>query len=184
MTPPRAFDTSHFIKEKQEVDNPDTSITFKPGDGAKRQPARFVPGDSNIFILGLAGSGRRELAVHLAQRTGGSAIHLEASGDAEADAVALDALCTGKGVVAAVDSELLTPQAGAALKAHGLVFYLIADVGLALRAMGGGDATRERLAAELIRCEPIFMSALHFIVRADQPPEAMAQDAALSLGLR
>ncbi|MDD4951565.1 MAG: shikimate kinase [Desulfovibrionaceae bacterium] len=170
-----------FIKKKFEVTEPDKVEVSKLGDPAALRPD--MPGPELVFLIGLDGSGKSELGALLAQRLGVDFKHF--SGGPEDVPELLE---KGRAVVAVAESAALDPKTLALARDAGRVFYLMADVDfLAGRLAADRDqdleARRRDLAHRLWRAEPVFMAALHFVLRADAGLEDAVQEVLDKLAL-
>lgn len=171
----------YLINQRYEVGEPDASREF--GKGEKRTDYADAWKDTgNVVLIGLAGSGKAELARLIAGRAG-----LEVTVP-ETPNRAVEALGPGNGIV--VLDEALVADAAVTPLIHGAgkVFYLMADT----RLLSGRVAEREsvddaeelwrEMSARLARLEPVFYSVLHFILQAADGPEAILDDALEKIG--
>ncbi|NDV17889.1 hypothetical protein GO013_00460 [Pseudodesulfovibrio sp. JC047] len=168
--------TKNFINEQYNVEDPSASKGFAPGEkrgdyaDAWRETGRVV-------LVGLAGSGKRELARLLAERTGLDVV-MPKNG---AEAVAV---LTGPASVVVLD-DVLVEEAEVQSSVHdaGKVFYLMADsrvLSERVATRDGNDDTEalwRLFSARLTVMEPIFYSVLHFILQGSQPVETLVDDA-------
>lgn len=167
---------THFIKEKAEVAESSKTKSFAKGERREDYEAMWQQ-TGTLLLVGLPGSGRTELGRLLAAR-------LDMPFVQASDACSLDsALENGPGVVVLADALFDEPELIAKINRAGKVFYLMADARtLAQRvAERSEQADLEQVwrstSARLEEVEPRFMQALHFILQAQNAPEALLEDA-------
>lgn len=173
--------TKHFIKEQYNVEAPDAAKDY--GKGERREdfadPWRET---GRVALVGLEGSGKRNLAALLAERMGVPVVVPEDAGQA---ASALE----GERAVIVLDDSLVEDEAVQPLiHSAGKVFYLLADTRtLAGRVAERDGVDREKvwnaLSDRLAVMEPVFYSVLHFILQAGDTSEEMAADAMEKIAL-
>ncbi|THB68839.1 MAG: hypothetical protein D6E12_05760 [Desulfovibrio sp.] len=172
--------TDHFIKKKVEVEDADKSATF--GGAPKRRGAPFDPNTENLFLLGLAGSGRQALGQALAGKFGMQYLDLRGL-DSNVDQKDVENVLQSTGWVVALGRPVLADPAVAEVVPESRAYYLIADVPLLLERTGGGNPERESLAAELNELEPLAMSLARHTLRAEKPVQELLEDMEMSLSL-
>lgn len=170
-----------FIQVKVDVQDPGRQATFTHGDPAALRPG--IRRTGNVFILGLPGSGRSALTQGLALALGRDRVDLEDAERGGDPASGLTALCApGKRVFRVPAALLRDPGAAGILRDSGTVLYLNAMVESLVSAAArtspeGLEETRSGLARDFAELEPLLLGAAHFIVRADQEPGEIVQDA-------
>ncbi|MFP5240317.1 MAG: hypothetical protein ACLGQW_10840 [Acidobacteriota bacterium] len=159
------------IKQRVQVLEEDKSVTFGPGGETSIGGA-----SGNLFFIGMAGAGKRELARQAAERMG--LAYAEAQ-----DSQALALAAAGSGQSVAVTGEgLAGPEQVQAMRSSGKVFFVMRDVADLARSLGD-PGRAEELAAETARLEPMFMEAAHFIVPVDATAEERIEDVVWKAGL-
>jgi shikimate kinase len=174
------------MKKKAEVEDKDDRATFKSGVTGKRPEARKGP--ANVFLAGLPGSGKRELAESAAEKLGLRYVDLTeafAEGGSEAmDKAAADAAAQG-GTMAALPAKALGSQdLRRTVADNGVLVYLMADMPLLLARMGEDPerAAREdagsedELRAQFAEYEPLALGMASAILRAETEPEERVND--------
>ncbi|WP_243438149.1 hypothetical protein [Fundidesulfovibrio soli] len=152
------------MKLRVQVLEEEKSMTFGPGEETSIGGA-----SGNLFFIGMAGAGRRELARLAAEQLGLS--YVEAP-----DPQALAQAAAGSGLSVAVTGEALAgPEQVQAMRASGKVFFVMRDMAHLARDLGD-PARIEELAAETARLEPMLMEAAHFIVPVDATAEERIED--------
>jgi AmmeMemoRadiSam system protein B len=177
--PTRRFDTSHFIRKKAEVAEAD-KVTVMGNTPEELRPDMARTG--NVILAGLTGSGRRALGEALAQALGREFLDWENVADEVEAATLLDALAQGGQVVRLPLRLLRREEVRDPLRRTGVVFYLAADVPLLLARRGPG-AQREAISREVGEMEPLALSFLHFLLRAEESPDELLLDAREKVGL-
>eukprot|EP00828_Plagiopyla_frontata_P032023 TRINITY_DN41819_c0_g1_i1.p1 TRINITY_DN41819_c0_g1~~TRINITY_DN41819_c0_g1_i1.p1 ORF type:complete len:443 (-),score=100.12 TRINITY_DN41819_c0_g1_i1:191-1519(-) len=166
----------YLINEYQEVEDPEASKTF--GKGEKREDYADAWRDTgNVVLIGLPGSGKAELAVLLAERTGAPVL-TPASGPEAAEELG------ASGAVIVLDDGLVgDPDVQPLIHGAGKVFYLMADSNTLSARVAERDGVEGReqlwrdMSARLAAMEPVFYGALHFILQAGGTMEEMVADA-------
>lgn len=199
-----------FIKKKFEVEDPEASQTHRRGQALREG---FDPGRSNIFFIGLRGSGKTTLARQVAEHLGAEfrdtdLLIRDRAGQSIADLVqskgwdafrdleqsVLEELCAQSGqVVATGGGIVLRAQNRERLKQSGQVFYLMANpVLLASRLREQATDHRpelteldleQELRHTLQEREPLYYETLHFILQADQSVDELTDGVLTSLKL-
>lgn len=147
----------HFLKTKVEVEEADRSMSHSAGSFGR--PAGFDPAEGRVLLVGLKGSGRRELGVALAKRLGMELLDLEAE---EGD---LERIRASRGVVVVVPEELAAADGlMEPLRETGRVVYLMADAPLLAERLGARPEEREALVDKLRELEPKLMAGMHYLV--------------------
>jgi len=155
------------IRERYDVLEEDKSHTFSH-DVASAP----IGGESgNLFFIGMEGSGRRTLAQLSANRLG---LALSEANSAES----LERILTESNQAVAVTGvDLTDPRIVSSLRASGKVFYLMSLAQLLAQRLG--DLTKlDDLAETIVRLEPHFMNAAHFILPVDATLDEMVLDVA------
>ncbi|MCF8104129.1 MAG: shikimate kinase AroL [Desulfohalobiaceae bacterium] len=136
-----------FVKKRVDVEEADYTEVYKPGE---EHVPEFRPQETNLFFIGLRGSGKTALAAQVARELGTSFLDtddlvMERTGLSIAEYVrahgweefrlqeqdCLKEIGAGQGrIVATGGGIVLLPENRRLLKAGGRVFYLQADVGL------------------------------------------------------
>lgn len=168
---------TQFIRREFHVEDPDKATVIRQDRPAPR------PGQAggNIFLIGLSGSGKSELAQRLAQTLCIQAAELPLDG-AEAALDALGAAAqNGQPAVVAVPHKLLAGEAfRKRMQASGRVLYLMAGAeAIAARMAKTPEeeaALRERLGRQRTAFEPYFMQTLHLLAPADGPLDQVLAD--------
>jgi len=200
-----------FIKKKVEVEDPDARQVRYKGE---RVRGMFDLDRSNIFFIGLRGSGKTTLARHLARELQGEfrdtdiliadragqtitdlvkASGWEAFRDLEHEILA--EVCASKGqVVATGGGIVLRSDNRELLKESGQVFYLMATPPLLVTRLQAepcdhrpgltGLPLEQELSQTLQEREPLYFDSLHFILQADNPVQDLAGSVMTSLGLQ
>lgn len=168
---------SRFIRSKVEVANPDATMVRE--HGALQARPCFDPKASNIFLVGLRGSGKTTLGRLLAERlemafvdtdeevvrrAGQDIAAIVASqgweGFRRLEAQTLQRICAGKGqVVATGGGVVMDPDNRELLDTFGVTFYLMADIPILAQRLAKDPNTGQRpalsdlaLAQELGQC--------------------------------
>ncbi len=177
-TLPPSFSTDGFIQEKIRVEEPDASRTF----GKSARPAAFSPASGSIVLIGLPGSGRRELANALSVRLG---MGIAAPEEVNAAMFAPGGIYAEPGRIVVLPCEALREESvRVAVHKAGTVFYLMAEVlRMAHRLGKTSDADREALSALFVEMEPLCMQTLHYILQAWKEPEDLVENVLEMLGL-
>lgn len=165
----------YLLNEKYDVEEPDAKRSF--GKGEKREDFADAWQDTgNVILIGLAGSGRAALAGLLSESTGLS-ILTPTNADEAVNALG------GLGQIVVLGDELVEDQnVQPLIHGAGKVFYLMVDSQtLSSRiAEREGVTDKEQLwrdmSARLAVMEPVFYTALHFILQAAQSPEELLAD--------
>lgn len=165
-----------FIKKKYEVEAPDEKKVYGKGECREDYDAAWKS-SSRHFLVGLPGSGRRELAGLMGEK-------LELPVAHAADAAAAKQVCEGGSAVVVVDAAVFDdPETTAIINRSGKVFYLMTDANtLARRLVARGEAADEEtvwqdLCSKLEKYEPLFMGSLHFILQGVADPADLLDDA-------
>lgn len=155
------------IRERYDVLEEDKSLTFS--HDVAHAPIGGASG--NLFFIGMEGSGRRTLARLSAERLGLTL--------AEADnSEALGSILAGSNqAIAVTGKDLNDPDILSSLRASGKVFYLMSLAPLLAERLGAPSRLDE-LAESIVRLEPHFMSASHFILPIDATLDDMLLDIA------
>lgn len=165
-----------FIRKKYEVEAPDEKKVFGKGERREDYEAAWKS-SSRQFLVGLPGSGRRELA-----RLMGERLEVPVTDAADADS-AKQACEEGSAVVVVEPGVFDDPEAATRMNGCGKVFYLMTDANtLARRLAARGDAADEeavwqQLCSDLEKYEPLFMGNLHFILQGVADPADLLDDA-------
>lgn len=171
----------YLINERYDVLEADKSKAFAKGE--KREDYADAWQDTgNVVLIGLAGSGKAELAKLIGEKTGKTVI---APSDADTASEALE----GEGGIIVLDEALVDdPSVQPRIHGAGKVFYLMADTRLLSERIverGEGEdkeALWRDLSARLARLEPVFYSVLHFILQGSQSSEELVGDAMEKIG--
>jgi len=173
--------SKYLINEEYAVEEAGAAKAY--GRGERREDyADPWKETGNVVLLGLPGSGRRELARLLAERTGKSAIVPE---DAQA---AAEALRESGAVIVLEDRLVDAPEVGPLIHSAGKVFYLMADTHLLSKRVAERDGIADAdelwrgLSARLAEVEPVFYSVLHFILQGAEQPQDLLDDAMEKIG--
>lgn len=175
---PRYEPTDHFIKKRVDVDDSDRSMTFGPGRARRGGP--FDPGAENLYVLGLAGSGRRALAEAAARKLGLAFADL--TGEA-ATSQALDELLASHGRVAALGRAALDHPAMQKALAASRAYFLLADLPLLMERLGRDESLRQRLLADLADLEPRAMALSRHTLRASKDVDELLADLEMTLAM-
>lgn len=166
----------YFLNEQYDVEESDAERSF--GKGEKREDYADAWQDTgNVILIGLAGSGKAALGSLLSDRTGLS-VCTPANGEE-----AVEALGAHGQIIVLGDVLVEEPAVQSLIHGAGKVFYLMADSQtVSLRvAEREGVTDKEQLwrdmSARLAVMEPVFYTALHFILQAGQSPEELLADA-------
>jgi shikimate kinase len=200
-----------FIKKKFEVEDPDVRQVRHKGERVREM---FDLGRSNIFFVGLRGSGKTTLARHVARELQGEfkdtdMLVAERAGQTIADLVkvrgweafrsleheVLAEVCASKGqVVATGGGIVLRADNRELLKKCGQVFYLMATPPLLAARLSAepsdhrpgltGLPLEQELSQTLQEREPLYFDSLHFILQADNPVQDLVRSVMTSLGLQ
>lgn len=200
-----------FIKKKVEVEEPDARQVWRRGEACRD---RFDLERSNIFFIGLRGSGKTTLAREVAARLGAEyrdtdLLVQDRSGQTITDLVqgkgwdafrdleqeVLAELCGQSGqVVATGGGIVLRPENRALLKDRGRVFYLMASPPLLASRLRQQDADHrpgltnlpleQELSQTLQEREPLYYETLHFILQADTSVDELCGSVLTALGLK
>lgn len=153
---------TRFIRKRVEVSNP--GETMVRAQATSRQRAPFDPQGSNIFLVGLRGSGKTTLGRLLADRLGvgfvdtDEAIIRQTGQDIAGivadkgwdafralEAQALRDICVQKGqVVATGGGIVLDPGNQELLQKSGVVFYLIVKIPTLVQRLAKNPLTKQR----------------------------------------
>lgn len=143
-------DTSHFVCNKTEVENAGEAVVF--GRGATRPS--FDTASDNIFFVGIAGSGRHEVAEGVAAVLGMKFVDADDNWNVDGN----------KGVVAILPQSVLeNAELRAKAHANGKIFYVMPDIPAMVQ--GKSDAERETLVQNFTSTEPLCMECLHFLLQ-------------------
>lgn len=166
----------YLINEYQDVEDPAASKAF--GKGEKRGDYADAWRDTgNVVLIGLAGSGKAELAGLLAGRTGAPVLS-PADGPG-----AVEALGSSGAIIVLDDGLVGNPEVQPLIHGAGKVFYLMADSNTLSARVAKRDGVEDReplwreTSARLAAMEPVFYGALHFILQAGGTMEEMVADA-------
>lgn len=161
-----------MIKEKVEVEEPESTMTFR----SSSRPAGGKAGAevTRIFLLGLQGSGKAMVGKAAAKSL--SYAFVNAS-----DSESLKAACVQDNAVIAVDPELVRSDTERSLlKESGKTLYLMGDALLIARKRRGDSPPDEdeiqAVAAEINAFEPLFMQTMDGILRAIEPVETLVEN--------
>jgi shikimate kinase len=173
-------DTSHFIKKKTEVHDPDRRMSVRLGEGLDRVAGKERR--DNVYILGLPGSGRSTLGRLLAERLGLDFVDLDEDAAPDDAPEVLRGLANESGKVVALGRFAVDdPGLAALLPASGRMVALMADVPEIMRRLDGDEALRERLVRDLNDLEPRLLAMARNMVRSDKPAEELAGELARNL---
>ena len=175
----KRFDTSHFIQKKSEISEADKVAVM---GGAPEELRPDMARTGNVILAGLAGSGRRALGRALAQALGREFLDWEDTPEGAAAEELLAELEPGGKVLRLPARLVARDDLRDRLRRSGVAFYLAADVPFLLAGRGPG-ADRAALAREVEEFEPLALSFLHFILRADEEPGELLRDAREKVGL-
>jgi shikimate kinase len=173
----RGGNVTEFIRREFLVEDPDKTTVIKQ-DAPAQRPG---PAEGVLFVIGLSGSGKSEIARRVAEALGRQAAELPLDG---ADA-ALDDLFAaaqnGSPAVVAVPHKLLAGEGlRKRLQAGGRVLYLMAGaetIAARQAKTPEEEATlRERLGRQRTAFEPYFMQTLHLLAPADGPLDQVLAD--------
>ncbi|AMK12207.1 MAG: hypothetical protein AB7E51_04165 [Pseudodesulfovibrio sp.] len=171
----------YLINEVQEIEDAGAEKRFIKGE--KREDYADGWRDTgNVVLLGLPGSGRNELARLLGERTG-KPVLVPATPAETAEVLA------GSGAIIVLDDGLVDhDDVRHLVHGAGKVFYLLADTRLLSGRVAERDGVEDveglwrDLSARLAVVEPVFYSALHFILQGSQAPAELVEDALEKIG--
>ncbi|HEU6438081.1 MAG TPA: hypothetical protein VE028_11575 [Nitratidesulfovibrio sp.] len=170
------FDTSGFVMRKQEVGEADTVMTISR---AGRRPP-FDPAAERIVILGLPGSGRRQLAELVARRFGMQS----AAPDDDAGPDVVTELCCRTGLVLAAPVSAVRDEAlRACLRDGARVFYMMTNPVRLAAELGLSGETGEKFCREALELETLCMGVLHFLLPDGRTPEQLVDNVCENLGV-
>ncbi|MES9994538.1 hypothetical protein [Desulfovibrio aminophilus] len=155
-----------FIQEKVDVAEPDKTRTH----GSR--PERPHRPEGVVFLAGVAGSGRGDLGRLAAQRLGIPFRSYNGWAAAGRD----------RAVVALDEADIELEGGPERVRSLGTVFYLMSGAPAVaerlLREHPGEDADslRARAAEHFFAAEPVFMSALHFLLQGFRPLEEQVRE--------
>jgi len=176
------------MQKKAEVEDKDRTATFKSGVTGKRPEKRTGP--KNVFLAGLPGSGKIELAKATAEKTGRYFVNLAqtmAGGGLEAVERAVADIACGEGALAAIPAKALESGSIREFIADcGVVVYLMADMPLLLDrldrtpdvAAAEGASTEEEIRSQFMEFEPLALGLAAAIMRADNDFSENVEDLA------
>jgi shikimate kinase len=176
------------MKQKAEIEDKERTATFKSGITGKRPEKRTGP--KNVFLAGLPGSGKVELAKAVADKTGREFVNLaETMADSGLDAVekAVTDIACGQGAMAAIPAKALASNIVRETVADcGVVVYLMADMPLLLDryakdpalAAAEGASSEDEIRSQFMEYEPLVLGMAAAIVRADNAFEDNVDDLA------
>lgn len=201
-----------FIKKKIEVEDPQASMSFRPGQ-YKREP--FSLERSNIYLIGMRGSGKTTVGRALAGALSSDFVDTDAlvvqSAGRDIDALVAQygwehlrvletqalrqatllpgkVVATGGGIVlAGINRDLMS--------ASGVCFYLAADAGLLVGRLLKDPNTAQRPAltpldlhdevvAVMSEREPLYMVGMDHLLQANRSVEQLIDDIMVALGLK
>ena len=159
MSEPHRSITDDFICEKHEVEDAQATMTF-----GKKKYVPFIMDDSNIFFVGLRGSGKTTLGKAVAQKLDRPFLDMDAMIQEKAgrtireivqkdgwerfrelEEKVLEEICTATGrVIATGGGVVLSPKNRTLLRAHGQVVYLMADPPLLAQRVGQDQTSKEQ----------------------------------------
>ncbi len=151
--------TDEFICEKQEIEEPGATMVF-----GKKKYIPFVLAQSNLFFVGLRGSGKTTLGKAVAEKLGVPFLDMDAviqeqAGESIREIVeqkgwetfrsleekALQEICSVHGRVIATGGGVVLSEANRKLlHQHGTVVYLMADPPVLARRVGKDQASAEQ----------------------------------------
>ncbi len=170
------FDTSGFVMRKQEVGDADTVMTVSRA--GRRAP--FDPAAERIVILGLPGSGRRQLAELVAGRFG---MQSAAPADDAGPDVVTELCCRTGLVLAAPVSAVRDEALRACLRDGARVFYMMTNPVRLAAELGLSGETGERFCREALELETLCMGVLHFLLPDGRTPEQLVVNVCENLGV-
>lgn len=183
---PRNIKPKGVISRKTEVKDAGRTASFKSGVTGKRPEERAGP--QNVFLAGLPGSGKLELAEAVAGRLGMKYVNLAepfGEGGMEALERGVDEIAAGRGALAAMPAKALTSEiVRQRIAGSGVMIYLMADMPLILarfsedreRAAGEGADSEEELRAQFAEIEPLALGLASAILRAENDPAENVDD--------
>ncbi|GAB7024328.1 hypothetical protein [Salidesulfovibrio brasiliensis] len=167
---------SKFIKKKYDVEDGEKKKVFAKGEKREDYAAAWKTSD-RVFLAGLSGAGRRELAQLLADE-------LNVAVNEPTDDESLRAACAGDPAIVVVGSRFFEdPELAGLMNRSGKVFYMMADAQTLANRVAereGADQVESvwrNTADELGRVEPSIMGSLHFILQAVNRPGDLLRDA-------
>lgn len=171
----------YLINEEYEVEEAGAEKRFARGE-RREDYADGWRDTGNVILLGLPGSGRNELARLLGERTG-QPVHVPATPEESAEVLA------GRGAIIVLDDGLAGhDDVRPLVHGAGKVFYLLADTRLLSGRVAERDGVEDaeglwrELSARLAVAEPVFYSALHFILQGSREPADLVEDALEKIG--
>lgn len=179
----RAVAPKGAMKRRVEVGEADKSASYGCRLAGGMDPGAFDPGKECLAIVGLDAAGATELAAALAR-----ALDMRLVTPADTDG---QRGFPGPGLVAAVPQNMVDgPEVGPRLAEEATVVYLMVDAPALLSAREArgevaDEAWRERLAADIVRLEPVFFSAArHVLVAGARDLDTLTREALAALGLK
>lgn len=184
---PRNIKPEDAIRKKTEVEEAESTASFKSGITGNRPEERSGPG--NVFLAGLPGSGKLELAEAAAEKMGLKYYDLAgpmSEGGLEAVENMVREIADGTvGVFAALPAKALTSEkVRQDVARSGALIYLMADMPLILtrfadepeRARREGAESEDDLRAQFAEVEPTALGFASAILRAETEPEELVND--------
>lgn len=161
--------TEGFVKEKIDVDQADKVMTF----GRREVSKGYDPASGCLFLIGLAGSGREELATLLAEKYALKVQKPKTISSLED----VEVLSRVSGTVVIVPhSAVRDDDIRLALREKGKVFYLMGEVLRMAHRLGMDEQEREVHSALFVEMEPLFMMTLHYILQGWKEPEELVDN--------
>ncbi|XPV75266.1 MAG: hypothetical protein ACNI27_11545 [Desulfovibrio sp.] len=159
-----------MIKKKFEVEDDDHSQAF-----SHRPPRPDVDGKGNIYIIGLDGSGKSDLAENLAKELDKKFVVVGDGGVTPRDASEAD-----NTVFAVMEDGFGNPEDLVLCRKSGKVLYLMAEQMDVINTLVAAGNDEEKVRADLAQkresFEPLFMLMLHFIVQGGRSKDELLQD--------
>lgn len=203
---------TEFIKKKVMVEEPDASMTFRPGQFRRKA---FSLEEKNIYLIGMRASGKTTVGRALAAALDCAfkdtdAVITEKSGESidalvarhgwarfrEMEKEALAEVATLPGKVLATGGGIVLDEEDRRLMGEtGIMFYLAADAALLAKRLMADPQTEQRPALTVLSLhdeivtvmserEPLYMACMDHMLQAHREVEQLVDDILVALGLR